>query len=99
MENFVLALQIITGLFAIYGLCEFIRRIIDIYTINKSGAVCKIVLEECSSDTEYAIRFAQSRFLMGDYGDLFREIEISDNIDKNIKELESLNKEFGNIRF
>ena len=97
MSDVVLVIQVIAGLFAIYGICEFIRRFIDMYVICKSGAVCKIVLEKCNDDAEYAVRFAESRFLSGDYADFFDKLEISDSIDIDVVTFEKLEKEFGNI--
>ena len=97
MSDLILVFQVIAGLFAIYGLCEFIRRFIDMYVISKSGAVCKIVLEECDSDAEYAIRFAESRFLSGDYADFFDKLQISDNVDIDVNTFVKLQEEFGNI--
>ena len=44
MNNLITVIQVIAGLFSIYGLCEFVRRFIDMYVICKSGAVCKITL-------------------------------------------------------
>ena len=97
MSDFVLVFQVIAGLFAIYGLCEFIRRFIDMYVINKSDAVCKITLEKCNGDAEYAVRFAESRFLSGDYADFFDNLEISDSVDIDDDTFVKLEKEFGNI--
>ena len=97
MSDLVLVFQVIEGLFAIYGLCEFIRRFIDMYVICKSGAVCKITLEKCNGDAEYAVRFAESRFLSGDYADFFDKLEISDSVDIDDDTFVKLEKEFGNI--
>ena len=97
MSDLVLVIQVISGLFAIYGLCEFVRRFVDMYVISKSGAVCKIVLKKSNEKAEYAIRFAESRFLSGDYANFFNELEISDGVDIDIDTLKKLNSEFGNI--
>ena len=97
MENIILIFQVLTGIFAIYGVCEFIRRFIDMYVISKSGAVCKIVLESCDDDAEYIVRFAESRLLSGDYADFFNKIEISDCVDIDNETFEKLDTEFGNI--
>ena len=97
MSDFVLVIQVIAGLFAIYGICEFIRRFVDMYVICKSGAVCKITIEKCNGDTEYAVRFAESRFLSGDYADFFNTLEISESVDINTDTFNNLKAEFKNI--
>lgn len=98
MSDLVLIIQVIAGLFAIYGLCEFIRRFIDMYVICKSGAVCKITIEKCNGDTEYAVRFAESRFFGGDYADFFDTLEISDSVDIDSEAFKKLSCEFKNIK-
>ena len=97
MSDLVLIIQVIAGLFAVYGICEFIRRFVDMYVINKAGAVCKIVLHTTNEDAEYAIRFAESRFLNGDYADFFDELQIDKTVDMDCETLEKLQNEFKNI--
>ena len=96
MSDFILVIQVILGLFSIYGICEFVRRFIDMYVICRSEAVCKITLESCD-DAEYSIRFIESRFLSGDYADLFDGLVISENVCISNEDFDKLDSEFGNI--
>lgn len=97
MSDLVLIIQVIAGLFALYGLCEFIKRFVDMYVICRSGAVCKIVLHTSNEDPEYAIRFAESRFFGGDYADFFDTLEIADSVDIDTDTFNNLKAEFKNI--
>ena len=99
MNSVILAFQIVTGLFALYGLCEFIKRILDMYVICKSEAVCKIVLQVPGENPEYIIRFVESRFFNGDYADLFNRLEIPKDAKVDRVTIENLNDEFGNISY
>ena len=72
MQLFILFIQIAVGFFAAVGVYFFFSRVIlDWYVQKKSSAVCKIYLFGCKSDPEYAVRFAESRFLKGDYAVFF----------------------------
>lgn len=97
MNLFLAAVQIIFGIFAVYGLCVFVRSLADAYVIAKSGAVCSIVIKKCGENAEYAVRFAESRFVFGDYGGFFDEIVLADGVSVSADELERLRKEFENI--
>ena len=82
MQLFILFIQIAVGFFAAVGVYFFFSRVIfDWYVQKKSSAVCKIYLFSCKSDPEYAVRFAESRFLKGDYAVFFDGLVISDDID------------------
>lgn len=97
MQDLVLIFQVIAGIFAVYGFCEFVRRFIDVYVINKAGAVCKLVLYTTNEDAEYAVRFAESRFLSGDYADFFDELQIAKSVDIDCETFTKLQNEFRNI--
>ena len=97
MSDFLLIIQVISGLFAIYGLCEFIKRFIDMYVICRSGSVCKIVLHTSNENPEYAVRFAESRFFSGDYADFFDTLEIADSANMDTDTFLKLKSEFKNI--
>lgn len=88
------AIQIIIGLFALIGIYEFIRTIFDAHIIKKAGVKCKVLICINESDAEYAIRFAESRFVLGEYADLFDGIALSQNVKIDNEELKQLNKEF-----
>ena len=98
MQLFILFIQIAVGFFAAVGVYFFFSRVIfDWYVQKKSSAVCKIYLFSCKSDPEYAVRFAESRFLKGDYAVFFDGLVISDDIDIDPQLFDRLYEEFVNI--
>ncbi len=86
-------------LFALYGMYEAIRKMADIYVQKKSGAACDIIIKKCDKKyVEYIVRFAESRFLYGDYSIMFENIRISKDAQADEKLTEKLNYEFGNVK-
>lgn len=95
MNQFIVALQIFMGLFTLLGIYDFIRSIFDAHVMKKARAKCKVLICSCTDDVEYAIRFAQSRFVLGEYADFFDGIALSSKVEINNEKLKDLNKEFG----
>ena len=62
MQDFLTVLQIVLGIFALFGIYSYIRSAIDSFVMSKAGAKCKILICSCNEDAEYAVRFAESRF-------------------------------------
>ena len=98
MQLFYIALQIILDFFAVLGIYAFITKLLDHRVQKRAGAVCTVHMEKCAGDAEYAIRFAESRFLSGDYADFFDGITLSDEVEIEPDTYERLNREFGNLR-
>ena len=97
MYSFWTVLQIFLGLFSLLGIYEFIRKIVDDYMIKKSGVACKIYIYKCDCDAEYAIRFAESRFLYGDYASFFDGICLGKEVAIDEQALLKLERENRNI--
>ena len=95
MEQLILAIQIILGLFALMGIYDFIRAMFDAHVMKKAGAKCKVLICSCTDDVEYALRFAESRFVLGEYADFFDGIALSSKVDIKNDKLKELNREFG----
>ncbi len=88
------AIQIIIGLFALIGIYEFIRTIFDAHIIKKAGVKCKVLICRNENDAEYAIRFAESRFVLGEYADFFEGIALSEDVKIDKEKLKQINAEF-----
>ena len=95
MDQLIIALQIFLGLFTLLGIYDFIRSIFDAHVMKKAGAKCKVLICSCTDDVEYAVRFAESRFVLGEYADFFDGIALSSKVDIKNEDLNALNKEFG----
>ena len=91
-------LQIIIIFFAIMGVYDFIRHLLDTYIQKKSGATCKVYVESCEKENvEYLVRFAESRFVFGDYSGIFDGIVLSDSVNTDKDVLERLRGEYDNV--
>ncbi len=91
-------LQIIIVFFAIMGVYDFIRHLLDTYVQKKSGSSCKIYVESCESENvEYLIRFAESRFIFGDYSEIFDGIVLSENVKTDREVFDRLSEEYDNV--
>lgn len=97
MQVFALTGQILLIFFAIIGVHAFFRGLADTYTQKRAGAVCRIYLDTCKGDVEYAVRFAESRFIQGDYAAFFDGMMLSDSLDLDVQTFDRLNREFGNL--
>lgn len=97
MQYIYLFIQIVFGFFAIFGIYEFAKKLTDAYIIRRSGLKCRFLIENVKGDAEYALRFIESRFLYGDYTNLFSGVTLLEKIDITPETYEKLNKEFKNI--
>lgn len=97
MQDFLTVLQIVLGIFALFGIYSYIRSAIDSFVMSKAGAKCKILICSCNEDPEYVVRFAESRFVYGEYAGFFDGIILSDKVDISESQYTKLNNEFNNI--
>lgn len=91
MNCALILLQIAVGFFAAVGVYLTARSVLDTVVMKKANASCTVVIKK-SNDAEYAVRFAESRFI-GEYGRFFDEITVRSD-SESVRQLKS---EFGNL--
>ncbi len=72
-----LYLQAVLGVFACIGLYLTVRILLDAIVKHKSGVRLIVYIESCTGDPEYAVRFAESRFVHGEYAGFFSRVAVS----------------------
>lgn len=97
MKEFLPFLQAIIGLFAVVGVWFTVRMILDAAVKRRSGLKMQITVISCKGDAEYAVRFAESRFVYGEYAGFFSGITLSEAVPIKSEAYERLRTEFPNL--
>ena len=89
-----LLFEILAGIFAVIGVYASARVLLDAHVRRRAGAVCEIYIKSCEGDAEYAVRFAESRFIYGEYAGFFDSVSLSEDIRLSPYDYERLCAEF-----
>ena len=91
---------ILQNMFAVLGVYFVLSFWLDRICEKRANARCFILLDEVDKvDTEYLVRFLESRFACGEFSKLFSGILISKTSCVDSEKLKSLCEEYQNIRF
>lgn len=80
MKDFLLFLQGIIGIFAVIGFYLTVRIFLDAMVKRRSRLKMTVTILSCQGDPEYAVRFAESRFVYGEYAGFFSGVTLSENV-------------------
>ena len=80
MNDFLLFLQGVIGIFAAIGFYLTVRIFLDAVVKRRSGLKMQVVILSYKGDPEYAVRFAESRFVYGEYAGFFEGVTLSEAI-------------------
>ena len=80
MNDFLLFLQGVVGIFAAIGFYLTVRIFLDAVVKRRSGLKMQVVILSYKGDPEYAVRFAESRFVYGEYAGFFEGVTLSEAI-------------------
>ena len=97
MKEFLPFLQAVIGLFAVIGVWFTARIFLDAAVKKRSGLKMQITVISCKGDAEYAVRFAESRFVYGEYAGFFSGITLSEAVPMKSETYKRLQAEFPNL--
>ncbi len=80
MNDCLLFLQGVVGIFAAIGFYLTVRIFLDAIVKRRSGLKMQVVILSYKGDPEYAVRFAESRFVYGEYAGFFEGVTLSEAI-------------------
>lgn len=80
MNDCLLFLQGVVGIFAAIGFYLTVRIFLDAVVKRRSGLKMQVVILSYKGDPEYAVRFAESRFVYGEYAGFFEGVTLSEAI-------------------
>lgn len=80
MKDFLLFLQGVIGIFAVIGFYLTVRILFDAVVKYRSGLKMTVYIMSCNGDPEYAVRFAESRFVYGEYAGFFSGVTVSESV-------------------
>ena len=97
VRAFFLVLQSFFGVLGVYFLLSFV---LDRLCEKRANAKCFVLIEEVDErEIEYLVRFLESRFVNGEFSNLFSGIAISKTLPCDREKLKPLIVEFKNIHF
>lgn len=94
-----LYLQAVIGIFACIGLYLTIRILLDAIIKQKSGVRLVVYIEACTGDPEYAVRFAESRFVHGEYAGFFSRVALSHTLTLSDEQRKKLQAEYPELLY
>ena len=80
MNDYLLFLQGVVWIFAAIGFYLTVRIFLDAVVKRRSGLKMRVVILSYTGDPEYAVRFAESRFVYGEYAGFFEGVTLSESL-------------------